>query len=339
MKYHEIEVEGYERVIEATDDSGFRAIVGIHNTNRGVALGGCRVIEYDSRDAQLQDALNLSKGMTYKAALAGLSLGGGKATINAPVADKDTLQKFAEVMEYINLDGAQYITAGDVGTGPKEVELLSTLTPYVNGQHLGEDSGFATAYGVYMAMLGALEFHNRTIRKQFVAVEGLGKVGARLVKFINNEADSVFTFDPNKEVGEDIFRRFGAVPVRSRDALIRYGTIYSPNALGGGLDGDTLTALTPGDIVCGGANNQFCCDEMDVAYAAAGITVVPDFLANAGGIIIVKEGMKDASYMDSDVMDKLKQIKFTTEEVLWRARDEKYSPMHIAKVMAEERFK
>ena len=87
-------------------------------------------------------------------------------------------------MEHINKDDTQYITAGDIGTGPKEVQLLSTLTPYVNGQHLGEDSGYATAYGVYMAMLGALEFHNRTIRKQFVAVEGLGKVGARLVKFI-----------------------------------------------------------------------------------------------------------------------------------------------------------
>ena len=155
----------------------------------------------------------------------------------------------------------------------------------------------------------------------------------------HNEADSVFTYDPSEEVSNDIFHRFAAVPVRSRDALIRYGTVYSPNALGGGLDAETMKVLVPGDIVCGGANNQFCCDEMDVAYAAAGITVVPDFLANAGGIIIVKEGMKDASYMDSDVMDKLKQIKFTTEEVLWRARDEKYSPMHIAKVMAEERFK
>ena len=210
MKYFEIDVEGYERVVEAIDESGFRAIVGIHNTNRGVALGGCRVMTYESRDAQLQDALNLSKGMTYKAALAGLALGGGKATINAPVADKDTLQKFAEVMEYINIDGAQYITAGDVGTGPKEVQLLSSLTPFVNGQHLGEDSGYATAYGVYMAMLGALEFHNRTIRKQFVCVEGLGKVGARLVKFIHNEADSVFTYDPRKEVGDDIFHRFAA---------------------------------------------------------------------------------------------------------------------------------
>ena len=265
MKYHEIEVEGYERVVEATDDTGFRAIVGIHNTNRGVALGGRRVMPYESRDAQLQDALNLSKGMTYKAALAGLALGGGKATINAPVADKDVLQKFAEVMEYINLEGTQYITAGDVGTGPKEVQLLSTLTPYVNGQHLGEDSGYATAYGVYMAMLGALEFHNRTIRKQFVCVEGLGKVGARLVKFLHNEADSVFTYDPNEEVGDDIFHRFGAVPLRSRDALIRYSTVYSPNALGGGLDTETMKVLMPGDIVCGGANNQFCCDEMDVA--------------------------------------------------------------------------
>ena len=127
MKYHEIDVEGYERVVEATDDTGFRAIVGIHNTNRGVALGGCRVMSYESRDAQLQDALNLSKGMTYKAALAGLALGGGKATINAPVADKDTLQKFAEVMEYINLDGTQYIRASRDrrGTAPNRWKISS----------------------------------------------------------------------------------------------------------------------------------------------------------------------------------------------------------------------
>ena len=134
-----------------------------------------------------------------------------------------------------------------------------------------------------MAMLGTLEFHNRTIRKQFVCVEGLGKVGARLVKFIHNEADSVFTYDPNEEVGEDMMHRFGAVPVRSRDALIRYSTVYSPNALGGGLDVDTLKVLMPGDIVCGGANNQFATtgldcvgQQIDVAYAACGITVVPD---------------------------------------------------------------
>ena len=296
-------------------------------------------MSYESRDAQLQDALNLSKGMTYKAALADLALGGGKATINAPIADKDTLQKFAEVMEYINIDGAQYITAGDVGTGPEEVKLLSTLTPYVNGQHLGEDSGYATAYGVYMAMLGALEFHNRDLRKHTVGIEGLGKVGSRLAHFIQNEAKTVFSYDPHKEISI-------ATAVRSRDDLLRHGYIYSPNALGGGLDVDTLKVLMPGDIVCGGANNQFATtgldcvgQQIDVAYAACGITVVPDFLANAGGIIIVKEGMKDASYMDSDVMEKLKQIKFTTEEVLWRARDEKYSPMFIANKMAEERFK
>ena len=338
MKITEHQIIGHERLIEATDDTGFRALVAIHNTNLGVALGGCRVKSYSSYGEQLRDVLALSKGMTYKAALAGLPLGGGKATINAPVADKDTLAKFAEVMDYINKDGVQYITAGDVGTGPQEVALLARLTEFVNGQHLGEDSGYATAYGVYMAMMGALKFHNRDIRKQSVGIMGLGKVGLRLNKFLHREAKSVFVMDPSKEAVQKAVNLYEATPVADKNTLIQHSTVYSPNALGGDLDLGTLELLTPGDIVCGGANNQFYTDELNVAYAGKGVTVVPDYLANAGGIIIVKEGMKDGSYRDPDVMEKLKGVMHTTEEVLWRAREEKHTPMFIAQVMAEERF-
>ena len=332
------QVIGYERVVEATDDSGFRAIVAIHNTKLGVALGGCRVKSYADRGEQLKDVLALSKGMTYKAALAGLTLGGGKATINAPVADKDTLAKFAEVMDHINKDGIQYITAGDVGTGPEEVALLSRMTKFVNGQHLGEDSGYATAFGVYMAMLGALHFHHRGLHKQSVGIMGLGKVGLRLNKFLHREAKSVFVMDPSEEAKRKAVNLYQATPVADKNTLIQNSTVYSPNALGGDLDLGTLELLRHGDIVCGGANNQFYQDELDVAYAGKGVTVVPDFLANAGGIIIVKDGMKDASYRDHDVMEKLKGIMHTTVEVLERAREEQHTPMFIAQVMAEERF-
>ena len=332
------QVIGYERVVEATDDTGFHAIVAIHNTNLGVALGGCRVKSYSSRDEQLKDVLALSKGMTYKAALAGLPLGGGKATINAPVADKDTLAKFAKVMDYINKEGVIYITAGDVGTGPEEVAMLSRMTDFVNGQHLGEDSGYATAYGVYMAMMGALHFHHRGIHKQSVGIMGLGKVGLRLNKFLHREAKSVFVMDPDEEAKRKAVNLYGSTRLPDKEALIRNSSIYSPNALGGDLCTGTLGMLTPGDIVCGGANNQFYSDGLDVAYAGKGITVVPDFLANAGGIIIVKAGMKDASYRDHDVMEQLKGIMHTTVEVLERARDEKHTPMFIANKMAEERF-
>ena len=338
MNITEHQIIGHERLIEATDDTGFRALVAIHNTNLGVALGGCRVKSYSSYGEQLRDVLALSKGMTYKAALAGLPLGGGKTTINAPVADKDTLAKFAEVMDYINKDGVQYITAGDVGTGPEEVAMLSRMTDFVNGQHLGEDSGYATAFGVYMAMMGALHFHHRGLHKQSVGIMGLGKVGLRLNKFLHREAKSVFVMDPSEDAIKKAVNLYEATPVADKNTLIQHSTIYSPNALGGDLDLGTLELLSPGDIVCGGANNQFYQDELDVAYAGKGVTVVPDFLANAGGIIIVKDGMKDASYRDHDVMEKLKGIMHTTVEVLERAREEQHTPMFIAQVMAEERF-
>ena len=117
MQFTELKQDGYYRVVEATDGD-FQAIVAIHNINLGIALGGCRVMPYEDRDSQLKDALRLSKGMTYKNALAGLKCGGGKATINSLLATVDVLDKFAKVMDYINKDGTVYITAGDVGTGP-----------------------------------------------------------------------------------------------------------------------------------------------------------------------------------------------------------------------------
>lgn len=338
MKIIELNIEGYQRVVEAIDEN-FHCIVAIHNTSLGPALGGCRVMPYENREAQLQDALRLSKGMTYKSSLAGLNLGGGKATINARKADYKTLFKFAEVLEYINLGGVQYFTSGDVGTGPGEVELLATMTDWVNGQHLGEDSGYATAYGVYMSMLGALKFKNLELRKQFIGLEGLGKVGGRLLKLLHNEASSIFTYDVDDERSRVAHLKFKSTSVDSLGKLLRYSTVYSPCALGGTLNIETLKTLKPGDIVCGGANNQFSEDGMAKIYHDKGVIVVPDYLANAGGVIIISEGFQDDSWKSSHVLEKLRKLQFTSETVLQAAKDEDKTPMFIANRMAEERFK
>ena len=337
MDYKELQIDGYYRVVEASDYEDFHAIVAIHNVNLGPALGGCRVIDYKDRDSHLRDALRLSKGMTYKNALAGLKAGGGKAATNSPLATRDIMRKFGEVMDYINKDGLVYITAGDVGTGPKQISELSEFTEFVNGQQLGQDSGYATAFGVYMSMLGALEFKNRELRKQRIFIEGLGKVGMRLTKFLKNEAKTLYTFDPELSVSRSAMTLHEAVPV-ARDAGFRYANVYAPCALGATLNIETLDLLTPGDLVCGGANNIFATDNADVQFAGKGITVVPDFLANAGGVIIVSEGWKDAEWDDPVILEKLRQLKFTTYDVLDRARDEKHTPNFIANRMAEEIF-
>ena len=336
MKYTELNVDGYERVVEAVDD-GFRSIIAIHNTNLGMALGGCRAFTYESREAQLEDALRLSKGMTYKSALAGLNLGGGKATIQGPATDY-RLAKFAEFLAYMNKNGEIYRSGGDVGTGPKEIELLQQMTPHINHMNSTEDSGYATAYGVYMAMLGALEFHHRDIYTACVGIEGLGKVGMRLAKFLRNEAPRMYALDVNNEALDQAFSDYRVTPIQNKQELLRYSNIYSPCALGKACDVDTLQALSPGDIVCGGANNVFVNDDIAVDYAGKGITVVPDYLANAGGVIIINENLEDVSYLTPDVYDKLRNIQFTTRTVLERARDEKHTPAFIADRMAEERF-
>lgn len=337
MKFDELKVEGYERVVLAKDDDGFDAVIAIHNTNLGLALGGCRVMGYDSHEAHLNDALSLSKGMTYKSSLAGLNLGGGKSVINCKKNTPQTMEKFAKFLDYVNKDGEVYRSGGDIGTSAEDIGYLSTLTPHINHMNAKEDSGYATAYGVYMAMLGAMAFTGRDFRKQIVGINGLGKVGNRLAGFIKNEAFGVFGNDIALHNEVHALKQHN-VPSVTRDELLQRSTIYSPCAAGQELDLETLKKLSPGDIVCGGANNVFPSEALAVAYAGAGITVVPDYLANAGGVIIIQADLSDGSYTDPDINKKLQNIMFVTEEVLTRARDEGYPPSVIADKMAEERF-
>jgi len=329
---------GYHRVVIAEDDEGFRAIVAIHSVALGVALGGCRVMPYDTFEDQMSDALSLAKGMTYKNSLAGLDLGGGKATINAPLADHETLKKFADVMDYINKDELVYITAGDVGTGPEQVAYLASQTEFVNGQNLGEDSGFATAYGVYMAMLGAVNFTGRDMADVSVAIEGLGKVGSRLADFLHKARSSLRVSDISEE--SEMLAKIGynAKPYKERSDILPEIDVYAPCALGGSADLKCYNEMNRGSIICGGANNQIPNDTLAVSFFKKGIVTVPDYLANAGGVIIVSNNYQDLSWKDIGVYRKLVQIQHKTFEVLMTARDEGITPQQVADKLAEERI-
>ena len=338
LNYMDIQVDGYHRVVEATDNDGFRAIVAIHNITLGVALGGCRVTSYSSQDHQLQDALNLAKGMTYKNSLAGLNLGGGKATIDSKVADATTLSKFAEVMDYINKDGEVYITAGDVGTGLEEVAHLAKLTKFVNGQNMAEDSGFATAYGVYMAMLGALDFQGRNPSEAVVVIEGLGKVGKRLANYIHRDVSLLIVSDVNETTEGAVRMNYEACSVESPAIRLGMADVYAPCALGGTANVFAFNELSSGNIVCGGANNQIPSVELERSFMQKGIIAVPDYLANAGGVLIVSDDYEDLSWKHPDVFRKLVNIRHKTFDILTTSRSEGITPQEVANKMAEERL-
>jgi leucine dehydrogenase len=185
LKITEILVEGYHKVVRGVNqETGLDAVIAVHNIKLGIALGGCRIMQYDSYEAQLQDALNLSKGMTYKSSTAGLNLGGGKTAINwTGLVTEELAASFGEFINEFNKHEEIYVTAGDVGTGIRECEMIAKYTPHIQGVQGTLDSGWATAYGVFMAMHGAMKYKGMQWRNTHVAVSGLGKVGARLLSF------------------------------------------------------------------------------------------------------------------------------------------------------------
>ena len=225
--YKNIPVEGYQRVLEVTNNAvGLHAIISVHNTNRGISLGGCRAMTYENRDAMLFDVLRLSKGMTYKNAISGLDLGGGKSVINLkgkPLTN-NMLQAFGEALNYINKDNVIYYTAGDIGIGPRQSEIMRMYSKYVNVAN-GRDSGYATAYGVMQAIFAALDARHIKREDARVAITGYGKVGMRLKNFLKDKVKEVIVFDIYTN-GE------GVKPISELPKYLSEVDVYAPCAIG-----------------------------------------------------------------------------------------------------------
>ncbi len=277
--------DAHEQIVEINDDAlGLSAFIGIHSTALGPAAGGCRLTTYPSADAALTDVLRLSRGMTYKNAMADLPMGGGKAVIYRAPADRQKM--FERMGEEIEKLGGRYVTAEDVGVGVADAKAMARHTSYVaglpkEGDHAGGDPSPWTALGVFVCIQSLLgEMNGKRI-----AVQGIGAVGYNLCKLLVEEGVKLVAADVCKE-NADKAAAIGAeiVPVERIHAV--EADVFAPCALGAGLNAQTIPELGA-PIICGAANNQLATEEDDNRLLALGVTYAPDYIVNAGGIINV----------------------------------------------------
>lgn len=282
---------GHEQVVFASDPaSGLRAVIAIHDTRRGPALGGCRMWRYADEQEAVADALRLSRGMTYKSALAELPFGGGKAVvIGDPARDKSEALWRAFGVAVDRLAG-RYITAEDVGTAVADLEIVRSVTPHVSGIAEGGagDPSPATAFGVFMGIRAAVSRRLGAdgLAGLRVAVQGLGHVGAGLAALLAEAGAKLIVADLDPARVEAAARRFGAHVVDPSRIHAEAAEVYAPCALGGVVNDATVGELQA-PVLAGSANNQLAEPRHGVALAQRGILYAPDYAINAGGIINV----------------------------------------------------
>jgi leucine dehydrogenase len=285
-----------EQVVRLHDPaSGLDGVIALHSTHLGPAAGGCRLWTYPDPAAAIGDALRLAEGMSYKNALAGLPLGGGKAVLRRPEGEFDRAALFRAFGEAVEELGGRYVTAEDVGTTVGDMAGVARQTRHVAGLppragqpgRPGGDPSPWTASGVFRAMEAAAEHRlGRPIGDCTVAIQGLGSVGAALAGLLHQAGARLIVAEPRSAVAAEVATRTGAEIASLASVLEARCDIFAPCALGGVLTARTIPRLRAA-IVCGAANNQLGCAEDGTLLADRGILYAPDYVANAGGIINV----------------------------------------------------
>ncbi|PWW08549.1 leucine dehydrogenase [Paenibacillus cellulosilyticus] len=320
--WQELDKDGFEQFIWCRDqESGLRAFIAIHNTKRGPALGGCRLWPYASEEDAVADAMRLARSMTYKAAAAGLAYGGGKAVVIGRADDPRNEQQFEALGRFIERLGGSYWTGVDVGTTTAHMDAVARFTSYVTdmtGSLGGTDDWTAdmTAYGLLHGMkatakriYGTDRLHGLTI-----AVQGLGKVGWALCRYLHREGARLMVTDLSMRLVEQAVLQFQALPIAADRIYDVPCHIWAPCALGGILNLSTIDRLQC-RIVAGSANNQMASPQQLhlEALQQKGIVYAPDYIVNAGGIIAT------AAELDGDgprrIRSRVKRIAHTLEEV------------------------
>ncbi len=332
---------GHEQVTVGHDAAtGYVGILAVHSTTLGPAVGGTRVWTYGSFDDAMTDALRLSQGMTYKNALAGLPFGGGKAVILGPAPSGDPARAafFRTHGRTIDRLGGIFITGEDVGTSPGDMESIAEETSFVAGrtQGMGDPSPF-TALGVRRAMqaVAAEIWRSDDLEGRTVAIQGLGNVGSHLAAELYDMGVRLIVSDPDPERVASAVTLYQAEPVAVDGILDARADIFAPCAMGGVLDHDAVERLQVA-AVCGGANNQLMRPEDGDRLRAHGIRYVPDYVANAGGVI---SGSVDIAGWDVERMsDALDQIYDTVREVFALAANLGVGTHVAADRMAEARL-
>ena len=341
--FAQVESTNHEQIVFCNDNAtGLKAIIAIHNTVLGPGLGGTRMWNYATEAEALNDVLRLSRGMTYKAAISGLNLGGAKAVIIGD-AKKDKsealMRKFGRFIE--NLNG-KYITAEDVGTTTKDMEYVKMSTDSVAGlpesMGGGGDPSPVTAYGTYIGMKASAKkaYGSDSLKGKKIAIQGIGKVGMHLVELITKEGGIVSVSDINEGSLKHAVAEYGATVVNGDDIYGLDVDIFAPCALGAILNTKNINALNC-DIIAGAANNQLAIEEEHgVMIKEKGLLYAPDFLINAGGLINVYSEV--IGYNRENAMRDTENIYDTTLNIFNLADEQNIHTQKAATLLAQKRI-
>ncbi|QIK68178.1 Glu/Leu/Phe/Val dehydrogenase [Nocardioides sp. HDW12B] len=337
-------LEGHEQVVFCSDPAtGLRAIVAIHSTALGPSLGGTRFLPYADERSALLDVLHLSRGMTFKAAVAGLPLGGGKAVI---IGDPATLKTPALLRAYgrfVEGLAGRYVTACDVGTFSADMDVVAETCRSVTGRSVERggagDSSVLTAFGVLQGMRAAAQtlWGAPTLTGRRVGVAGVGKVGRHLVDHLVEEGARVVVTDVDPGAVRAVTTAHGSVEVAADvTALLEADLdVYAPCALGGAVDADVAAHLRA-QIVCGAANNQLAAPGLDEVLAARGVLYAPDYVVNAGGLVQVADELDGFDFARAE--KRVRGIYDTTLQVLELSARDGITPAAAADVVALRRL-
>ena len=341
--FGQLSFDDHEQIVFCNDkDTGLKAIIGIHNSVMGPALGGTRMYNYANEWEALNDVLRLSRGMTFKAAITGLNIGGGKAVIIGDAKTQKTPELMRKFGEFVHSLSGRYITAEDVGMETADMDIVRDVTPYVTG--ISESRGGAgnpspvTAYGVYLGMKAAAkqQFGSDVLSGKKVLVQGIGHVGETLVDYLTKEGAIVTIADINEQKLNEVGTKYNAQIFRGEDLYSADVDIYAPCAMGATLNDNTVYKIRA-KVIAGAANNQLADENIHGAILQErGILYTPDFLINAGGIINVYAEL--AHYDKAEIMRKTENIYNTTLEIFDFAIANNMTPHHAALTIAQNRI-
>lgn len=332
-----------ELSITVDEATGLKAVTAIHNTDLGPALGGCRCIEYPSTQAAVVDAVRLAKGMTYKAAISHLPLGGGKMVILKPPKINDRVAFFTAVGKAVELLNGRYITAVDSGTSVEDMDIVANATSYVVATSHGRlsiaDPSILTAQGVLRGIEAAVKYklNRHSLADVHVAIQGLGHAGYALAKDLSALGAQLTVYDIKKDLLEKAAEEFNATIAPSLESLISTDCdVFAPCALGGILNDETLPKIKA-PIVAGCANNQLAESRHGKWLSEHGILYAPDYVINAGGLIYVV--VEFGQITEEAAKNKINHIYDTLFEIFERADKENLPTNEIADELAQARLK
>ena len=333
----------HEQVVFCNDPStGLQAIIAIYSTALGPALGGTRFYPYDSESEALDDVLNLSRAMAYKAACAGLDLGGGKAVIIGDPATDKTEALLRSYGRFVQAVGGRYYTACDVGTYVEDMDVIARECSFVTGRSPAQggagDSSILTALGVFQGMRASAQtaWGTPTLQGRRVGISGVGKVGHHLVKHLLEDGASVVVADVAHDAVDRVRAEHPEVDAVDPDALVELGLdVYAPCALGGALSDETVPRLQS-RVVCGAANNQLAHPGIEKMLEQAGVLYAPDYVVNSGGLIQVADEIH--GYSEPRARAKAGEIFETTLRIFALADAEGVPPSVAADRLAERRM-